>query len=132
MTKSIKLRGFGNKPQEVSVGSIVAFNTLEDAAWFDVIAIDGQMLTIREHGTDYRPERMDKSLVKQVRQPEARKVAGIIDCTPTWAGILPMLLAGLEGSPTGRRMALEELTRMARLADLYVKSQKAAEDKAND
>ena len=41
-----------------------------------------------------------------------------IDCTPTWAGILPALLALIEnGSAEGRRTAREELARMAALAD---------------
>lgn len=48
-----------------------------------------------------------------------------IDCTPTWIAILPMLLAGYEdGSATSRQIAKEELERMAKLADLYVASQK--------
>jgi hypothetical protein len=51
----------------IEVGSVVAFNKLDDAAWFDVLAIDGMTLTLREHGTDYAKQFMDKSLVKQVR-----------------------------------------------------------------
>lgn len=46
------------------------------------------------------------------------KVVGTIDLTPTWAGILPLLLAGVtDGTDTGRRIAKEELARMAALAD---------------
>ena len=42
-----------------------------------------------------------------------------IDITPTWAGILPALIALLQ-SPNmeARRTATEELTRMAWIADL--------------
>lgn len=41
-----------------------------------------------------------------------------LDMTPTWAGILPALLAILEdGGPEGRDMAREELSRLARAVD---------------
>lgn len=39
-----------------------------------------------------------------------------IDLTPTWREILPALIALLE-MPETRQAALDELTRMARLAD---------------
>lgn len=43
---------------------------------------------------------------------------GTIDLTPTWKAILPVLLHALaDGSPLGQRLAKEELTRMAALAD---------------
>lgn len=41
-----------------------------------------------------------------------------IDCTPTWTGILPVILTALrDATPEGQRMAGEEVRRMARLAD---------------
>lgn len=41
-----------------------------------------------------------------------------IDITPTWRGCLPILLEVFEnGTPEGRKMALEELHRMALIAD---------------
>lgn len=41
-----------------------------------------------------------------------------INITPTWAAVLPLLLAGVEsGTFEGARIAREELHRMARLAD---------------
>lgn len=41
-----------------------------------------------------------------------------IDMTPTWAAVLPILLAGLEkGTAQGRKMSREELARMAQAAD---------------
>lgn len=41
-----------------------------------------------------------------------------IDMTPTWSEILGMLLTGFEnGNATGRKIALDELRRMADLAD---------------
>ncbi len=47
-----------------------------------------------------------------------------VDITPTWEAILPALLAVIEnGNFEGRKVAIEELTRMAQLADLYVASQ---------
>jgi len=44
-----------------------------------------------------------------------------IDCTPTWEGILPILVTGLlDGNDTAKQIAKEELRRMAQLADAYV------------
>lgn len=41
-----------------------------------------------------------------------------IDITPTWSGVLPALLAAVaDGTPEGKRMAREELGRMAQAAD---------------
>ena len=49
-----------------------------------------------------------------------------IDLTPTWTGILPMLLMALDhGTPTGKHLAKVELTRMAALADKYAAIEKA-------
>lgn len=53
--------------KEIKVGSQVAFNTLPDAVWFDVLEINGFLLVIREHATNYATQTMDKSLVKQVK-----------------------------------------------------------------
>lgn len=58
------------------VGKLVAFNHLEDAAWFEVLEIDGFTLTLREYdgrGTNYAKQYMDKSLVAQVKaKPEVK------------------------------------------------------------
>lgn len=51
----------------IEVGSVVAFNNLEDATWFTVIATDDFILTVRESGTDYAAQRIDKCAVKKVR-----------------------------------------------------------------
>jgi len=49
-----------------------------------------------------------------------RKVAGKIDMTPTWRGILPYLILGIEnGTAEGRKIAIEELQRMADAADAF-------------
>ncbi len=55
------------KNQEATVGDVVAFNTLPDAVWFDVTAVDGFTLVVRQHDTNYHVQFMDKSLVKQIR-----------------------------------------------------------------
>jgi len=48
-----------------------------------------------------------------------------VDATPTWEGILPLYIAGIEsGTFEGIKNATEELYRMARLADLYVAAEK--------
>lgn len=48
-----------------------------------------------------------------------------IDMTPTWEGLLPVLLLLLQGETLdSRKVATDELTRMAKLADLYVASVK--------
>lgn len=53
--------------REAKIGDVVAFNNMADAVWFDVIEIEGFQMTVREHGTDYRPQVIDKSLVKRIR-----------------------------------------------------------------
>ena len=48
-----------------------------------------------------------------------------IDATPTWEGILPIYISGIEsGTFAGIKNATEELYRMARLADMYVAAEK--------
>lgn len=56
-----------------------------------------------------------------------RKAVRTVDCTPTWRGILPMLLlAYADGNANGRKIAFEELGRMADIADDAVAASKAA------
>lgn len=44
-----------------------------------------------------------------------------IDMTPTWSGILPLLLYSLEnGGSEAKQAARTELRRMAQIADMYV------------
>lgn len=51
----------------------------------------------------------------------AIKPVRVIDVTPTWRAILPILLMGYENANAeGRQIALEELQRMADLADRCV------------
>lgn len=56
---------------------------------------------------------------------DERKIVGTIDITPTWEAVLPIYMDALEyGQGPGVFAAREELRRMAKLADLYVASQK--------
>lgn len=50
--------------------------------------------------------------------------------TPTWTGILPVLLALLEnGDSQGQKTAREELQRMAAIADLWVAHESKGDEK---
>lgn len=66
------------------------------------------------------------TLYEVKKEPVTKKtLIGTIDCTPTWAAILPTLLVLLEdGSAEGQIYARDELKRMAALADLWVERQK--------
>jgi hypothetical protein len=45
-----------------------------------------------------------------------------IDVTPTWRAIVPILLMGIEnGNADGRKIAMEEIYRMADAADAFNK-----------
>lgn len=51
-----------------------------------------------------------------------------VDVTPTWLGILPLLITLLEaGSVDGKAEAMKELYRMAKLADEHVAYLKSKE-----
>lgn len=56
-----------HKMKPVKVGSVVAFNELPDAAWFDVLEKDGDKITLREHGTEFAKQEHYASCVKQVQ-----------------------------------------------------------------
>ena len=50
-----------------------------------------------------------------------------IELVPSWSAIVPIIVAGLQnGNAEGQRMAVEELTRMAAVADAHVEAEKAA------
>ncbi|NOU47374.1 MAG: hypothetical protein HOO86_09960 [Bacteroidales bacterium] len=52
-------------------------------------------------------------------------MAEYIDVTPTWAAMVPTFLLIIDnGNADGRKTVEGELFRMAKLADLYVASQK--------
>jgi len=48
----------------------------------------------------------------------------MIDATPTWRAILPIIITGLQhGTPKGQQIAREELYRLAGIADAYIEQQ---------
>lgn len=52
-------------------------------------------------------------------------MAKVIDCTPTWKSVLPLLLENLRsGNPEVYKNAMIELNRMAHIADKFVEVQK--------
>ncbi len=54
-----------------------------------------------------------------------------VDCTPDWRGILPLLLAALtDGTAEGRKIAREELQRMADVADKAIAYQKQRDEQS--
>ena len=48
------------------------------------------------------------------------KVQTVIELTPTWVEVLPILIDAVEHNTSSRNTAKVELQRMARLADAYV------------
>jgi hypothetical protein len=52
--------------KKIEVGDIVVFNNLADAVKYDVLAVDGFCIKVREHGTNYRIECSDTSLVAKI------------------------------------------------------------------
>ena len=54
-------------------------------------------------------------------KPEpVKRPAGTIDITPTWRGVLPIIIEGLtNGNARGVQIATEELQRMADAADAW-------------
>lgn len=60
-------------------------------------------------------------LVTRVVYVEEEKEEKTVDITPTWAGVVPLLLESIRnGDFSGQKIAEEELLRMAQLADLWV------------
>ena len=52
------------------------------------------------------------------------KVQMVIELTPTWVEVLPILIDAVEHNTSSRNTAKVELQRMARLADAYVEAVK--------
>lgn len=51
-----------------------------------------------------------------------------IDLTPTWQAVVPIIEMGLQhGNENGKKIAHEELVRMAKIADLYNEKIKSRE-----
>lgn len=60
--------------KKINIGDVVAFNTLKDAVWFDVVDIKGFALIVREAGTANATQVIDRSYVKQSRRNMIKKV----------------------------------------------------------
>ena len=55
----------------IKVGDRVALSSGEDAVWWDVLEVEGFQLTIRETGTENRPQYTDTCFVKRHKGAEA-------------------------------------------------------------
>lgn len=60
---------------------------------------------------------------------DTTKTTSPIEATPTWSGVLPILIAGLQnGDSEAREAAIQELRNMAKAADLWSARDKAPAD----
>lgn len=118
VTKAIKLKDFSESEQirRMFVDKLWNRDALRNW-WFQAYesAFVIRLRHITEDGGEiegYVCKDEDADDYQPVRQ------AGFIDLTPTWSAILPLLLEGFEnGTPESRGFAIEELKRMALLAD---------------
>lgn len=63
---------------------------------------------------------------KPKREYRRKRKVGTIDLTPSWRATVGVILVALEnGTPEGKRLAREELYRLADIGDAYVAEQKA-------
>ncbi len=84
----------------------------------------------RQHGGGFYV--IDTTRAANARKPLAeievpmKRLVGTIDLTPSWSSVLPVYLEAYANAtcPEHADNARRELERMARLADLYVASQK--------
>jgi len=61
-------------------------------------------------------ELSENELADVIRTPGRHEFT--IDATPTWVSLIPVFVAVIEnGSAEGRKIAIEELTRLAKFAD---------------
>jgi hypothetical protein len=82
-----------------------------------ILDIRGSLLTTYTCESDIS-EPLARFMAKESAPAPAPKGPETIDLTPTWSGILPALLLVLEsGTAEGRKMARDELRRMAQAAD---------------
>jgi hypothetical protein len=54
---------------------------------------------------------------------DEKKLIGVIDLTPTWEAMIPLYVEILTNASVGskaRVMAIEELTRLAKIADIAI------------
>jgi hypothetical protein len=48
-----------------------------------------------------------------------KKKIGTVDLTPTWLAVLPIYIDAIKENRPSIKIAIEELERMAKIADLY-------------
>lgn len=53
--------------KQIVVGAIVAFSSLKEAAWFEIVEREGFLLRVREAGTDYACQMADTCFVAQIK-----------------------------------------------------------------
>ena len=72
---------------------------------------------------------MSAEIVATGAEDDGRKFVGTVDLTPTWRQVAGVIIAGLEnGTPEGKRLAREELYRLADFADGVIAERKGATD----
>lgn len=78
-----------------------------------------ELLSLAQSGDDNAKIALRKLDAAMADHPEIKR-AGTIDLTPTWTGVLPIIIYALEnGTEEGKRMAKLELKTMAEAADRY-------------
>lgn len=84
--------------------------------------------------TEARPVRIAGGIAESgMTEEPAPAAVRYIDATPTWAAILPALLAAVtDGTAEGQRIARAELARMARAADSAVAAAQSLKEREDD
>lgn len=103
------------------VGKFIAWAHLTPEAQAQAETMEAAWLALQSAG---EVAQMRDDISTGAAQPH--ETLGVIDCTPTWRNVLPLLLAVVrDGSDKGQIEARIELQRMADLADLYVEAHPA-------
>jgi len=118
------------KPEHLEINTYPVLHGFGTCAWSGVsirhiptgiVAECGEeRSTHRNKETAYKllSEKLNEWEARLHQQPMAVDV--VVSLTPSWAGVLPMLITAVEfGAPEGKRIARDELARMARAADLW-------------
>ena len=130
-------------------GGLIRLDTEDGARWSYTDSESG-FVVILKHAADYRElggavdaaRTRDANVARVKEEMRAARLAAApaeepapvdpaavryIDATPTWAAILPALLAAVtDGTAEGQRIARAELARMARAADSAVEMERHA------
>lgn len=103
------------------VGKFIAWAHLTPEAQAQAETMEAAWLALQSAG---EVAQMRDDISTGAAQPH--ETLGVIDCTPTWRGILPVLLLLItDVNAEGQAVARIELQRMADLADLYVAAHRA-------